>query len=78
MDNPILDEMPEAYISRPGHAATTRRKAMSKWAHFLHAFGMHRYTRHYNPPSKRIRGGWVLKPVCRDCDAEVIQCTWLE
>lgn len=51
---------------------------MTRWAHFLHALGMHRWEGHYNPPANRVRGGWVRKYVCKDCGAEDIVNTWLE
>jgi hypothetical protein len=51
---------------------------MTRWVYFLHALGMHRWTRHRNPVANRVRGGWVLKSVCKDCGAEEIEITWLE
>lgn len=51
---------------------------MSKWAHFLHALGIHRWKQLWNPPAFRVRGGWVLKWVCKDCDEEKIINTWME
>ena len=51
---------------------------MTRWAHFLHAFGRHRWTRYRNPVAKRVRGGWVVKLVCDDCGAEKVISSWLK